>query len=40
LELLGKYNINGRILLLPISGDGDANVTLGKNFFSSSEAGR
>lgn len=27
-EMLGKYNIDGKVLILPIKGDGDANVTL------------
>jgi len=30
LEILGKYNVAGRVLLLPISGNGDINITLGK----------
>jgi len=29
LEILGKYNVAGRVLLLPISGNGDINITLG-----------
>jgi hypothetical protein len=29
-EIIGKYNITGRILLLPILGNGDLNITLGK----------
>ncbi|GLG97779.1 Protein takeout [Gryllus bimaculatus] len=28
LQLLGKYNISGRILIIPIHGKGDANITL------------
>jgi hypothetical protein len=30
IEMIGKYNIAGRILLLPIIGNGDLNITLGK----------
>jgi hypothetical protein len=30
LEILGRYNVSGRLLLLPISGNGDINITLGK----------
>lgn len=26
----GKYEINGQILVLPIKGEGDANITFGK----------
>ena len=29
LEILGNYNVAGRVLLLPISGNGDINITLG-----------
>jgi hypothetical protein len=29
LEILGKYNVAGRVLLLPIVGNGDINITLG-----------
>ena len=29
LEILGKYTVAGRVLLLPISGNGDINITLG-----------
>jgi hypothetical protein len=29
-EIIGKYNVAGRILLLPILGNGDLNITLGK----------
>jgi hypothetical protein len=29
-EIIGAYNISGRILLLPIVGNGDLNITLGK----------
>jgi hypothetical protein len=29
IEIIGKYTVSGRILLLPISGNGDVNVTLG-----------
>jgi hypothetical protein len=29
LEILGKYNVAGRVLVLPISGNGDINITLG-----------
>jgi hypothetical protein len=29
-EIIGKYNVTGRILLLPILGNGDLNITLGK----------
>jgi hypothetical protein len=29
LEILGKYRAAGRVLLLPISGNGDINITLG-----------
>jgi Haemolymph juvenile hormone binding protein (JHBP) len=28
-SLLGKYNVNGKVLVLPIKGNGDMNVTLG-----------
>jgi hypothetical protein len=28
-EVIGKYNISGRVLLLPIAGNGDINITLG-----------
>jgi hypothetical protein len=31
LTILGDYEISGRILLLPISGKGDINITLSKN---------
>jgi hypothetical protein len=30
LTILGKYEINGRILILPIAGKGDINITLSK----------
>lgn len=30
LELISKYKINGRILVLPISGQGDTNITFCK----------
>jgi hypothetical protein len=30
LELIGKYDAKGRILLLPLNGNGDLNITLGK----------
>jgi hypothetical protein len=33
-EIIGKYNVTGRILLLPILGNGDLNITLGKFYFS------
>jgi hypothetical protein len=29
LEILGKYVVAGRVLVLPISGNGDINITLG-----------
>jgi hypothetical protein len=29
MEILGKYKVAGRVLLLPISGNGDINITLG-----------
>ena len=29
LEILGKYNVSGRLLLVPITGNGDINITLG-----------
>jgi hypothetical protein len=29
-EIVGQYEMDGRILLLPISGKGDINLTLGK----------
>jgi hypothetical protein len=29
LEILGKYKAAGRVLVLPISGNGDINITLG-----------
>jgi hypothetical protein len=28
-EIIGRYNVNGRILVLPITGNGDINITLG-----------
>jgi hypothetical protein len=28
-EMIGKYNVTGRVLLLPITGNGDINITLG-----------
>jgi hypothetical protein len=30
LTILGQYEISGRILLLPIAGKGDINITLSK----------
>ena len=30
LEILGKYTASGRVLLLPITGNGDINITLGR----------
>jgi len=30
LEILGKYTAAGRVLLLPITGNGDINITLGR----------
>jgi len=30
LTILGKYDIKGRILILPITGKGDLNITLSK----------
>lgn len=30
LSVRGRYTADGRVLILPIKGDGDANVTLGK----------
>lgn len=32
LTVRGRYTADGRVLILPIKGDGDANVTLGKSF--------
>lgn len=32
LSVRGRYTADGRVLILPIKGDGDANVTLGKSF--------
>lgn len=29
-NLIGEYDINGRILILPIQGKGPANITFGK----------
>jgi hypothetical protein len=29
-EIIGTYKVSGRILLLPILGNGDLNITLGK----------
>lgn len=31
LELVGPYSINGRILILPIQGVGDSNITMSNN---------
>jgi hypothetical protein len=31
LQIIGKYEAEGRILLLPLNGKGDLNITLGKN---------
>lgn len=31
--LLGHYKINGQILVLPIQGEGNSNLTLGKFIF-------
>jgi hypothetical protein len=28
-EIIGKYQVTGRVLLLPITGNGDINITLG-----------
>jgi hypothetical protein len=28
-QIIGKYSVSGRILLLPITGNGDINITLG-----------
>lgn len=36
LTVRGRYTADGRVLILPIKGDGDANVTLGKSFQHSS----
>lgn len=30
LSLLGKYTVNGKVLVLPIKGSGDMNITLGE----------
>ena len=30
LMFLGKYKVSGRVLILPITGSGDANITLSK----------
>lgn len=30
LQFLGKYKVSGRVLILPITGAGDANITLCK----------
>lgn len=30
LQFLGKYKVSGQVLILPITGDGDANITLCK----------
>lgn len=30
LDLVGDYNIKGRILVLPITGTGKSNITMGK----------
>lgn len=32
LNLIGQYDINGRILILPIQGKGPCNFTFGKMF--------
>lgn len=29
-EMIAKYNIEGRVLVLPITGNGKSNLTLGK----------
>lgn len=34
MELVGKYDINGRILILPIQGKGTCNITMGINFIN------
>lgn len=36
LSVRGRYTADGRVLILPIKGDGDANVTLGKSFHQDS----
>lgn len=33
LELIAKYNISGRVLILPIQGNGRSNLTFGKTKF-------
>lgn len=30
---LGQYSIEGQVLILPIKGDGDANITVSKSRF-------
>lgn len=32
LSLLGPYSISGKVLLLPIQGVGDSNITLGRSY--------
>jgi len=32
-QLIGKYNADGKVLVLPIKGSGDSNLTLGKPNF-------
>ena len=31
MKLLGHYQVNGQVLILPISGDGPCNLTLSKH---------
>jgi hypothetical protein len=39
LEIIGKYEVNGRVLLLPITGNGDVNITLGNCLTEGTESG-
>jgi hypothetical protein len=36
--LIGKYDATGRILVLPLNGHGDMNITLGNNLNTFSSA--
>lgn len=33
LDLIGKYVLRGQVLILPVIGIGDANITIRKSFF-------
>lgn len=36
-EIVGDYEMNGKILILPIKGQGKANITLGKYISSANQ---